>query len=116
VKLLFDENVSPKLPQVLANEYPGSVHVTSVGLRGADDQPIWDYARAQGFAIVSKDTDFRERSFVEGFPPKVIWLDVGNAGTAMIADLLRRERQRVEAFEQQAETSFLILSLGASTA
>ena len=114
MKLLFDENVSPKLPQMLANEYPGSVHIREVGLRGAEDRQIWDYGCAQGFAIVSKDADFRERSFVEGFPPKVIWLDVGNAGTTMIAGLLRRERQRVEAFEKQDETSFLILSLGLS--
>ena len=114
MKLLFDENVSPKLAQVLANEYPGSRHVRSVGLRGADDQHIWDYGRARGFIIVSKDTDFRERSFVDGFPPKVIWLDVGNAGTSMIPGLLRRERHRVEAFEKQDESSFLILSLGVS--
>ena len=92
MKLLFDENVSPKLPQLLANEYPGSVHVGSMGMLGCDDQQIWDYSLAQGFAIVSKDTDFRERSFVEGFPPKVIWLDVGNAGTTAIADLLLRAR------------------------
>jgi len=114
VKLLFDENVSPKLAEVLPNEYPGSVHATTVGLRGANDQEIWDFGRAQGFAIVSKDTDFRERSFVEGFPPKVIWLDVGNAGTTVIADLLRRERQRVEAFDKQDEASLLILSLAES--
>lgn len=75
---------------------------------------IWDYAREQRFAIVSKDTDFRERSFVEGFPPKIIWLDVGNAGTAAIAELLRRQRQRVESFETQEEASLLVLSLGAS--
>jgi len=114
VKLLFDENLSPKLPPLLASEYPGSVHVREAGLRGADDQRIWDYARAMGFAIVSKNTDFRERSFVEGFPPKVIWLDVGNAGTSMIAELLWREHHRVEAFEKEDETSFLILSLGVS--
>ncbi|MBI3894457.1 MAG: DUF5615 family PIN-like protein [Acidobacteria bacterium] len=114
MELLFDENLSPKLPQLLASEYPGSVHIHELGLRGAEDRKIWDYGRAQSFAIVSKDTDFRERSFVEGFPPKVIWLDVGNAGTSMIAGLLRRERQRVETFEKQDETSFLILSLGVS--
>ncbi len=95
---------------MLASEYPGRVHAREVGLRGAEDRQIWDYARAQGFAIVSKDADFAERSFVEGFPPKVIWLDVGNAATTIIADLLRRERPRVEAFEKQDETSFLILS------
>jgi predicted nuclease of predicted toxin-antitoxin system len=112
VKLLFDENVSPELPRMLASEYPGSAHVRAVGLRGAEDWQIWDYCLGQGFAIVSKDTDFRERSFVEGFPPKVIWLDIGNAGTTMIADLLWRERQRVEAFGNQDETSCLILSIG----
>jgi predicted nuclease of predicted toxin-antitoxin system len=101
VKLLFDENLSPKLPEVLSEEYPGSVHVGNIGLRGADDQKIWHFGREQGFAIVSKDTDFRERSFVEGSPPKIIWLDVGNAGTPVIVDLLQRERRRVEAFEEQ---------------
>jgi predicted nuclease of predicted toxin-antitoxin system len=115
MKLLFDENVSPKLPRMLANEYPGSVHVREVGLRGAADRQIWDYSRAEGLAIVSKDSDFRQRSFVEGSPPKVIWLDVGNGGTLTIADLLRRERHRVEAFATQDETSFLILSIGAGT-
>ena len=62
--------------------------------------------------IVSKDTDFRERSYVEGFPPKIIWLDVGNAATTAIAELLRRERQRIEHFEKQEEASLLILSIG----
>ena len=67
-----------------------------------------------GFAIVSKDTDFRERSYVEGFPPKIIWLDVGNAGTTAIAELLQRERQRVERFGTLEESSLLILSIGVS--
>ena len=40
MKLLFDENVSPQLPPMLGNEYPGSVHVLEVGLRGAEDHLI----------------------------------------------------------------------------
>lgn len=114
MKLLFDANVSHKLVRDLASEYPGSTHVRDVGLRSAEDLQIWDHARTQGLVIVSKDTDFRERSYVEGFPPKVIWLDVGNAGTAAIAALLRRERDRVEHFETLEETSVLILSIGSS--
>ena len=49
MKLLFDENVSPKLPQMLANEYPGSVHIREVGLRGAEDRqnPARLYAEAR---------------------------------------------------------------------
>jgi predicted nuclease of predicted toxin-antitoxin system len=114
VKLLFDANVSHKLVRGLASDYPGSTHVRDVGLRGAQDHQIWDQARVHGFVIVSKDTDFRERSYVEGFPPKVIWLDVGNAGTAAIAALLRGERERIERFGTLEETSVLILSIGAS--
>jgi predicted nuclease of predicted toxin-antitoxin system len=114
VKLLFDANVSHKLVRDLASEYTGSTHVRDAGLQGVEDRQIWDYARTHGFVIVSKDTDFRERSYVEGFPPKVIWLDVGNAGTAAIAALLRNERTRIERYEAQDETSLLILSIGAN--
>jgi predicted nuclease of predicted toxin-antitoxin system len=114
VRLLFDENVSPRLVHALAGEYAGSVHIRGVGLHGAEDLRVWDYARAHGLTIVSKDTDFRERSYVEGPPPKVIWLDVGNAGTTQIAELLRRERERAERFVELEDASVLILSIGTS--
>ena len=114
MKLLFDENLSPKLAQLLAREYPGSAHASQLGLRAAEDRKIWQHAREHDFAIVSKDTDFRERSLVEGFPPKVVWLDVGNAGTRAIAALLRRDAPRLERFAVQKEASFLILTLGTS--
>lgn len=97
----------------LATEYPGSTHVRDVRLRSAPDAQIWDYAKIHDFVIASKDTDFRERSFVEGFPPKVIWLDVGNAGTDPIEALLRREQPRAETFAVATDTSLLILSIGA---
>lgn len=111
MKLLFDENVSPRLARTLSEEFPESIHVRTAGLRGASDQQIWDFARKEGFAIVSKDTDFRERSYVEGSPPKIVWLDVGNAGTDVIEELVRSERERLESFAVSEESSFLILSL-----
>ena len=114
MKLLFDENVSHRLVGRFASEYPGSAHVRNLGMRGAQDDQVWSRARTDGFVIVSKDTDFRERSYLEGFPPKVIWLDVGNAGTAAISELLQHERQRIERFETSEESSVLILSIGAS--
>jgi predicted nuclease of predicted toxin-antitoxin system len=112
VKLIFDENLSHTLVGILAHEFPGSTHVRDIGLRASEDRQIWDHSQRMGLVVVSKDTDFRERSYVEGFPPKVIWLDVGNAGTAAIAELLRRERERVEHFEKQEEASLLVLSIG----
>jgi predicted nuclease of predicted toxin-antitoxin system len=64
LKLLFDENLSPRLVRAFANEFPGSSHVTSIGLAGASDQAIWEHAQAHRFAIISKDDDFRSLSLV----------------------------------------------------
>lgn len=51
MKLLFDQNLSPRLPKSLADIYQGSVYVREVGLREADDDAIWDYAKKNGFVI-----------------------------------------------------------------
>ena len=110
MRLLFDENVSPNCLR-LASEYPCSVHVRDVGLRGGEDRRVWDYARTNGLVIASKVTDFRERSYVEGAPPKVIWLDVGNAGTDAIVQLLRDQVERVVSFDMLEDASLLILSI-----
>jgi predicted nuclease of predicted toxin-antitoxin system len=111
VKLLFDENLSPDLVDLVRGEYPGSTHVREAGLRGAPDRRIWAYAQDNGFVIVSKDDDFRQRSLLEGAPPKVVWLQVGNSGTAPIAELLREQAPQLRQFEGEAESAFLIVSL-----
>jgi predicted nuclease of predicted toxin-antitoxin system len=111
VKLLLDENLSPKLIDALKPEYPGSTHVRAVGLRGATDERIWNYAREQGFAIVSKDNDFRQLSFVHSAPPKVIWLSVGNAGTDAILHFLKSQRVVILTFDADKEASLLVLPL-----
>ena len=66
MKLLFDENLSPRLPRALADLYPDSAHVHECGLGSADDARIWDYAKQNGFTIVSKDSDFQDRSVLHG--------------------------------------------------
>jgi len=73
VKLLFDQNLSHKLVSRLADIFPDSSHVREVGLKAAEDLVIWEYAR-NNLMIVSKDSDFHQRSFLYGFPPKVIWV------------------------------------------
>jgi predicted nuclease of predicted toxin-antitoxin system len=79
MKLLFDENLSHRLVAQLAAEFPGSVHVRDVGLASAADPDVWAHAAANGFAIVSKDTDFQQRALLYGHPPKVIWAGWGTA-------------------------------------
>jgi predicted nuclease of predicted toxin-antitoxin system len=109
LKLLFDENVSSRLVEILAADFPGCTHIELVGLRGGTDTEIWNYARENGYWIVSKDNDFRQRAFLYGSPPKVVWLSVGNAGTHAIAELIRAGRDRLRAFDLDPAESLLVL-------
>jgi predicted nuclease of predicted toxin-antitoxin system len=112
VKLLFDENLSVRLVQALATEFPGSLHVGRVGLRQRSDREIWDYARAHGLAIVTKDDDFSRFSFVYGAPPKVILVNLGNCPTQVIADALITHRAEIEAFCAVGPEALLIIGAG----
>jgi len=70
MKLLFDQNLSFKLVQSVADAFPGSSQVGLLGLAEADDRDVWNHAKAYGFAIVSQDADFAELAALLGPPPK----------------------------------------------
>jgi len=109
MKLLFDQNLSPRLPRILGDLYQGSTHARAVGLRDADDTKIWEYAKQHGFAIVSKDSDFQARSLLYGSPPKFIWLRVGNCAVRSIEELLRKHSATIHTFGKDPEKSHLML-------
>jgi predicted nuclease of predicted toxin-antitoxin system len=92
MKLLFDQNLSFRLCQRLAELFPGSSQVRLVGLAEADDHAVWDHARAHGFMLVSHDADFAEMAALIGPPPKVIWLRRGNQATPVIEAMLPTRR------------------------
>jgi predicted nuclease of predicted toxin-antitoxin system len=81
VKLLLDQNLSFRIAENLMALHPDSSHVRLVGLERVDDEAIWNFAQANGYVIVSKDSDFHQRSFLRGFPPKVVWIRCGNSST-----------------------------------
>lgn len=95
MKLLFDQNLSPKLATQLADLFPESTHVHLLGLDREPDPSIWDYAREQGFVIVSKDTDFVDYSAAFGFPPHVILVQAGNCATEAVEESLRRNEATI---------------------
>jgi predicted nuclease of predicted toxin-antitoxin system len=109
VKLLFDENLSDRIIPFLTDLFPESAHVKSVGLRHSDDTAIWWWAKQHGFTIVSKDTDFYQRSIVFGHPPKFIWLRVGNCPTSLITNLLRSRHELMREFIESQTESLLVL-------
>ncbi|XIA65326.1 DUF5615 family PIN-like protein [Bradyrhizobium sp. TZ2] len=97
-ELLFDQNLSFKLCQSIADIFPESSHVAHSGLSEAGDRDVWDYAKTNGFAIVSLYADFAELVSLLGSPPKVIWLRVGNQSTTVISTLLRHHAELILSF------------------
>ncbi|MCF7802108.1 MAG: DUF5615 family PIN-like protein [Candidatus Marinimicrobia bacterium] len=110
MKLLFDQNLSYRLVAALAAHFPESQHVRDIGLAVASDSDIWDYAKSHNFAIVSKDSDFHQRSLTFGPPPKVIWIQRGNCSTDDIIAILRTHVEDIQSFGESTETAFLELS------
>ena len=110
MKLLFDENLSHKLVRLLTDIFPHSIHVREVGLKAADDPVVWEYAKDNDLIIVSKDSDMHQRSFMFGYPPKVVWVRLGNCSTSDVERLLRRRFAAIEAFYEDDYASFLSLS------
>ncbi len=110
MKLLFDQNLSPKLVAKLADLFPDSSHVQAAELDRATDTEVWEYARLNGFAIVSKDEDFVDLSVMRGSPPKVVWLQIGNCTTGQIESLFRSRFDDLEAFAKDPSVGVLLLS------
>jgi len=110
VRLLLDQNLSHRLVRSLSEVFPNSVHVRDVGLARADDDAVWAYALEHDLIIVPKDSDFRQRSFLHGAPPKVVWIRRGNCSTQEIDALLRAHRDDLQAFANDEAAAFLALS------
>ena len=110
MKFLVDQNIAPRVVSMMEPFFSGSVHVRDLGLAAADDSIIWEYARTHGYAILSKDSDFHQRSLVFGHPPKVIWIRKGNCTTETIVEILDRYQSRIVSFLSDENSSFLALA------
>ena len=109
MKLLFDHNLSPRLVNPLSDLYPDSSHVYLVGLDRFSDQEVWEYARREGYMIVTKDADFSDLCMLLGFPPKVIWIRSENCKTSDIEILLRHHYSDIKALNEDKTLGVLTI-------
>lgn len=109
MRLLFDENLSNRLPDLLGDCFPESVAAATVGLGGRPDRDVWEHAKVGGFVLVTKDDDFQRLSVLHGPPPKVVWIRLGNCATADVARLLRFRVDQIDSFIEDNESAFLAL-------
>lgn len=109
MKLLFDQNLSDRIPFRIADLFPESTHVKAIGLERGEDDSVAQWAIRNDYTIVSKDADFYQRSMAFGYPPKFVWLRVGNCSTDVVVDLLRSQSGVITEFGAGADESVLIL-------
>ena len=85
------------------------MHVGEVDLRQSSDAEIWEFAKSNGYTIVSKDDDFQQHGAVHGHPPKVVLIRTGNCATDRILELLRNRHRDLNQFDADDAASLLIL-------
>ncbi|MBP7280759.1 MAG: DUF5615 family PIN-like protein [Leptospiraceae bacterium] len=106
--LLFDAHLSPVLTTLLKDIFPNSRHVFSFALEEFDDL-IWEFAKENDLAIVTKDEDFADLNERLGFPPKVILIKRGNCPTKTIEAILRSNLDSIQKLLTDPEIGLLIL-------
>jgi predicted nuclease of predicted toxin-antitoxin system len=108
LKLLFDNNLSIKLPSAVVALFPESKHVSDLAFESRSDRSIFDFAGKNGFTIVTKDKDFYHLVNTLGPPPKIVWLSVGNCTNEKVLEILSRHQPQVVDFIKSSRSLFVI--------
>ena len=102
MRLIADENISWRLKKLLpqwdvlpSNEIPTQGSLT--------DRMIWEFAKLNGYVILTFDEDFSELQNLFSYPPKIIWLRTGNLITSEIAALLLKQGTKLTDFIEDTE-------------
>ena len=103
------ENLPPAAAIDLADLFPESIHVRSVGLASVADGLIWEFAREHGYVFITKDKDFANLSLARGAPPKVILIQTGNCSVEELLSLMRRNSIRFAEFDDDPHRALLVL-------
>lgn len=103
MKLLLDQNISFRLVKLIQGPFPQSEQVKRLGLDGASDIEIWEFAKSNDYTILTFDGDFFEISQYRGHPPKIVWLRTGNTTTKIIAKILKEKEPVIKEFLEKEE-------------
>jgi predicted nuclease of predicted toxin-antitoxin system len=103
MRFVIDAQLPPALARLLASHGHHAEHVADIGLRDADDTPIWRYAVENGAILVTKDEDFPHRLRQGGIFPVVLWLRVGNTSRRGLLQWFEPHLPQIETMIQQGE-------------
>lgn len=72
------------------------LHVLKINPEWNDDE-IWNYARENNLIIITKDKDFVVKQILEGAPPKLVHIKLGNLKLGAFVNRIEAVWQDVEA-------------------
>jgi len=98
MKFLFDQNISFRLVKLISDIYPNSKQVKELSLENSTDLEIFNFAKNNGYTIVTFDSDFFDLTILKGFPPKIIWLRTRNTTTKNIKIILEDKFEIIKYF------------------
>ena len=78
MRFVIDAQLPPALARWLVSQGHHAEHVGTIGMQGAPDAAIWDFALASGAAIITKDEDFAQRKALAVSSPSVVWIRLPN--------------------------------------
>ncbi|MBA3704647.1 MAG: DUF5615 family PIN-like protein [Bacteroidetes bacterium] len=107
MNLLFDQNISFKVPKRIQDIFPGAKHLSDLRLEGSKDIDIWEFAKNNNYCIVTYDWDFIDISTLKGFPPKIILLRIGNTSTDNIISKIQADSKLITEFINSPDLAFL---------
>jgi len=101
MKLLLDANISWRLTVPLSEKFGECIHVNQTKLsKPAKDTDIWNYAAANGYIIITQDSDFLNLFEARGFPPKIVLLRVGNMSRKETEKIIIQAKSSIEDLEK----------------
>lgn len=106
-RLLLDQNLSFKICKGIKDIFSETKHVSDLKLDGCSDIDIWNYSKNNNYCIVTFDSDFIDISVLNGFPPKIIWLRIGNSSTDSIIQILKSNHLIIKDFLFSTENAYL---------
>ena len=101
MRFIVDAQLPPALARLLTAHGHIAEHVEDIGLRDADDSPIWRYALENQATILTKDEDFPHRSQQTMNRPVVVWLRIGNCSRRALLQWFEPFLPQIERLVQQ---------------
>ncbi len=104
MKIIVDQNLPRRLIPALQAAFPGSAHVNELGLGGARDIEIWNYALRERFDVMSRDADMATLAIRRMGEVCVVWVRTGDL---RLQDLLQRIMRAIPELHRSLSTRAL---------